>query len=104
MNKIREVMEAYGLSLSDVARINECSKATISQLISNNYSGKKTKAQEVLSKLEAEGYVLREKKIVIKPDVFIPTRNVRKFDELCDEMFDEQADLTSSIGVVIGSA
>ncbi|KAA0257190.1 ATP-binding protein [Deferribacter autotrophicus] len=104
MTKLAQVMDRFGLTVADVAKITGHSQPTISQLKAGNYNGKNGKEQEVLNILAESGYMLEPKKIVVRSDVFITTKNVKRFNELCDEMFSEEADLTSSIGVVIGRA
>jgi len=104
MTRLAQVMAEFGLTVADVAKITGQSQPTISQLKAGNYNGKNGKEQEVLEILAQKGYKISKKKFVVKNDIFITTKNVEKFNELCDEMLSVDADLTSSIGLVVGRA
>lgn len=103
---LADVMDRFGLSVADVARITGHNKSTISQIRSGYYRGKNGKEQEILEMLAENGYMLDSEsvKVKMKNNVFIMTKNVEMFNELAEEMLDLDADLTSSIGVVIGRA
>ena len=101
---LKEVMKKLNLSASDVAQITGYARSTISQIKNNKYGGDGQVEAEILEKLREAGYVLQEAKLRVKNDVFVKTANVKRFDDLCDELVAPQGDLTSSIGVVMGRA
>lgn len=105
MSVIARIMNDYGLSLSKVAEITGYDRTTISLLKNNKYDGQAAKVEaECIKKLMEAGYVLKETKLKVNQHVFILTENVRRFNDLCDELIDPESDLTSSFGLVVGRA
>ncbi|MBI3584234.1 MAG: AAA family ATPase [Nitrospinae bacterium] len=103
--QLKKLMEQYKGELINarVAKLTGYDESTISLIIRGKYSGNTSEIEaDIVNKLSEHGYRLQEKNFRVRADVFIQTSNVRKFNSLCDEL--SEGDLTSSFGVVVGTA
>ncbi len=100
---LAELMNYHKLSLSKVEAITGLDRSTISLLRAKKYNGNRELELQAVEKLKEAGYELPAfVRLTVKPDVFVTTENVVKFQSLCDEL--KSTDLTSSFGIVSGRA
>lgn len=100
------VMKKNGLGVTEVAKLTGYSKTTVSKLCSGTYpNGHKTR-QDILDRLRESGYSVPEEPVHVnnESEVFVQTENVSRIYWLLESLQADDADLTSSIGVVTGQA
>lgn len=100
---LAEIMKHHKLSLSQVESITGLDRSTISLLRAKKYNGNRELELQAVEKLKEAGYDMPAfVRLTVKPDVFVTTENVIKFQSLCEEL--KSTDLTSSFGIVSGRA
>lgn len=100
---LAELMKHHKLSLSQVESITGLDRSTLSLIRAKKYNGNRELELQAVEKLKEAGYEMPAfVRLAVKPDVFVTTENVIKFQSLCDEL--KSTDLTSSFGIVSGRA
>lgn len=100
---LAEIMKHHKLSLSQVEAITGLDRSTLSLIRAKKYNGNRELELQAVEKLKESGYEMPAfVRLTVKPDVFVTTENVIKFQSLCEEL--KSTDLTSSFGIVSGRA
>lgn len=106
---LKEVLNFNNLSHGDAARITGLNRSTVSRVASKDYPNWKEKESEILSLLKEAGYNtenIDEEKTGISLDfeAVVMTPSVSAYKNLASSLADPEGSLSSSLGMVIGTA
>lgn len=105
MASLKQIIESNGLSFSEAARIIGCDKSQVVKVSNHTYPHWEEKEPEFIAKLNSAGCTaIAPQGFKIDPDVLVCTPSVSNFQLLADSLSDPEGRLSSSIGMVIGTA
>ena len=102
---LRQVIEANRLSMQEAAKALGVDKTQVVKVCNRTYPHWEEKEIEFMHHLQEAGYTNTiPQGININTDVLVMNGNVVNFQELADDLRDPNSSLSSSIGMVIGTA
>lgn len=102
---LRQVIEANRLSMQEAANALGVDKTQVVKVCNRTYPHWEEKEIEFIHHLQEAGYTNTiPQGININTDVLVMNGNVVNFQELADDLRDPNSSLSSSIGMVIGTA
>ena len=107
MTDTQKILDANGLTLSDVGALIDKDKSTVSKILSGNYPNAARLQREIAEALKSAGYDVPEDdgfEISLDVNAFMPTMSVQKVFALYQSLLAPDSTLNSSIGCVTGSA
>ena len=102
---LRSYIECNKLSMQEAARIIGVDKSQIVKICTKNYPNWQDKEVEYIELLKNAGYTkIIPQGIIIDTDVLVLTPSVSRFKALADDLSAPEGTMSSSIGMVIGTA
>lgn len=107
---LKDFLTINNLSIGEAARIAGVNRSTISRIASMDYPNWETKQTEIIEKLISEGCKAEGASehtlegLAIKNDVMVTTASVSAYQSLAASLADPEGSLSSSLGMVIGTA
>lgn len=102
---LRSFIECNKLSMQEAARIIGVDKSQIVKICTKNYPNWQDKEVEYIELLKNAGYTkIIPQGIIIDTDVLVLTPSVSRFKALADDLSAPEGTMSSSIGMVIGTA
>lgn len=102
---LRSFIECNKLSMQEAARIIGVDKSQIVKICTKNYPNWQDKEVEYIELLKNAGYTkIIPQGIIIDTDVLVLTPSVSRFKALADDLSAPEGSMSSSIGMVIGTA
>ncbi|MEL3908038.1 MAG: AAA family ATPase [Treponemataceae bacterium] len=105
---LKEFLETNNLTFGEAARIVGVNRSTISRVASMDYPNWQMKEVEIIDKLVSAGYQeddsLLEQGLTLKNNTMIMTASVSAYQALASSLADPEGSLSSSLGMVIGTA
>ncbi len=105
--ELKDFLQANGLSFNDVAKIVNCNKSTISRIANKDYPNYQTKGEEIMEELKEKGFAKTGstlEKLKLNNEAVVHTKSLSAYKELADDLTDPESSLSSSLGMVIGTA
>ena len=102
---LQKFIQANGLSMRSAAEAAGCDKSVIVKVCNQTYYEWQRKEAEIIALLQEKGHTkMPSDQLTISTDVLVKTSNVDRFFQLADSLADPDGSLTSSLGMVIGTA
>lgn len=108
--ELKEFLDTNNLTLGEAARIAGVNRSTVSRIASKDYPNWQSKQIEIVDKLVAEGFQQQDslsdesETLTLKHDAMIMTSSVAAYKNLASSLADPDGSLSSSLGMVIGTA
>ncbi len=104
--ELKPYLKSNKLSYSDVARITGLNKSTISRVAAKEYPKWESKSEEIVKALKQAGCQTpaEKTKLAMSGDAMVITKSVSAYKDLADDLTDPDSTLSSSLGMVIGTA
>lgn len=102
---LQKFIQANGLTMRAAAEAAGCDKSVIVKVCNQTYYEWQRKEAEIIACLQEKGHdKMPSAGLSISPDVLVKTANVDRLFQLADSLVDPEGSLTSSLGMVIGTA
>ncbi len=104
--ELKTYLKSNKLSYSDVARITGLNKSTVSRVAAKEYPKWEAKSEEIMKALKQAGCQApaEKTKLAMSNDAMVITKSVSAYKDLADDLTDPDSTLSSSLGMVIGTA
>ncbi len=104
--ELKPYLKSNKLSYSDVARITGLNKSTVSRVAAKEYPKWEAKSEEIMNALKQAGCQApaEKTKLAMSNDAMVITKSVSAYKDLADDLTDPDSTLSSSLGMVIGTA
>jgi DNA transposition AAA+ family ATPase len=102
---LRTILTANKLTIGSAAKILDMDKSTISKICSQSYPNWEQKGEECIQELAKKGYTNTiPDQFTVNTNVVVTTKSVDAFVTLADDLIDPEGSISSSLGMVIGTA